>query len=95
MTVSEYKFAEICALINNNLKHKIGQNTKVGRLVSSLDQFKNVLSIGIKHDKEALGLVLKATQQVTVEVTMPAAHREWQRIELKDMGEHECTKLQI
>ena len=26
---------------------------------------------------------------------MPAAHREWQRIELKDMGEHECTKLQI
>ena len=61
MTLSEYKFAEICAIINNNLKLKIDQETKVGRLVTSLAKLKNVLSIGISHDKEALEKLLKAT----------------------------------
>ena len=61
MTLSEYKIAEICALIMSQIKINL-QESKVGRLVTSLNYLKMTLKNGLKYDVKALNMLVAAEE---------------------------------
>ena len=61
MTISEYKIAEICALIMSQMKTSL-IDSKVGCLVTSLNYLKKTLKSGLKYDVEALTMAVEAEE---------------------------------